>query len=127
MESRADGLAENPADLVSQVRTTGADEWRAALRLTGDVDATVAPQLRAELDRHLDAGRRLIRIDLREVSFVDSVVLGELVRASQWCLREQGSLILTGVPARIARLISRGGLDSVLLINSVTQRSSDPG
>lgn len=125
MKLGTDGLAGNPQSPSSQVCTTAAEQWRASLRLAGQLDAAVAPRLRAELDRHLDAGRRLIRIDLGQVGFIDSTTLGELLRASQWCQREHGALILTSVPAPIARLISLSGLDSVLLIDRATSDSSD--
>jgi anti-sigma B factor antagonist len=101
------------------VRSTASDQWRAALALSGEIDLAMAPDLRTELERHLDAGRRVIRVDMSEVSFIDSSAIGELIRATEWCRREHGSLILTGVPLRVRRLIALGGLDAVLLVDTV--------
>jgi anti-sigma B factor antagonist len=112
-------LTEQRIDRIPHVRTVSSDQWRAALELRGDLDLAIAPQLRSELEQHLDAGRRVLRVDMGEVSFVDSTVLGELILASEWCRREHGTLILTSVPPRVQRLISLAGLESVLLIDTV--------
>jgi anti-anti-sigma factor len=99
------------------VRTVGCDDWRAALQLRGELDLANVDQLRSELTRHLDAGRRVLRIDASAVSFIDSTALGALLWASQRCQAERGSLILTGLPARIQRVLTVSGLDQVLLVD----------
>jgi anti-sigma B factor antagonist len=110
---RADGVLR-----VTHVETTASDEWRAAIALHGELDVANAHDLRAELAEHLDAGRRVIRIDAAGVEFMDSTALGELVIASERCVAEHGSLILTNVPPRVRRLLDVSGLDRVLLIDT---------
>lgn len=100
------------------VRTTAQDEWRAALCLCGELDIANAAQLRDELDAHLDAGRRVIRIDVSDVEFMDSTAVGALVVANARCRDLHGSLILTGVRRSLRRLLQIAGLDQVLLIDS---------
>ena len=100
------------------IETTSSDQWRATIRLHGELDAANAATLRRELDRHLDAGRRVLHIDTAAVSFIDSTALGELITASQCCRREHGALILTRVPARMRRVITLAGLEDLLLIDT---------
>jgi anti-sigma B factor antagonist len=103
---------------VTHVRTTACDEWRAAVALHGELDVANAHDLRAELAAHLDAGRRVIRVDARGVEFMDSTAVGELVIASERCAADHGSLILTNVPPRVRRLLRIAGLDQVLLVDT---------
>jgi anti-sigma B factor antagonist len=103
---------------VPHVVTTSSDDWRAAIALYGELDVANASDLRAELDRHIDAGRRVIRVDAGGVEFMDSTAVGELIVASERCAAEHGSLILTNVPARVRRLLSVAGLDRVLLVDT---------
>jgi anti-sigma B factor antagonist len=103
---------------VTHVRTTACDESRAAVALHGELDVANAHDLRAELAAHLDAGRRVIRVDARGVEFMDSTAVGELVIASERCAADHGSLILTNVPPRVRRLLRIAGLDQVLLVDT---------
>lgn len=105
------------------VETTAQDEWRAAIALRGDLDIANAEYLRAELDEHLAAGRRVIRVDVGAVEFMDSTALGELVLATRRCKAEHGSLILSNVPTRLRRLIELAGLEHVLLIDTAGERA----
>ncbi|HZC71534.1 MAG TPA: STAS domain-containing protein [Jatrophihabitans sp.] len=102
------------------IETTGCDQWRAAIALRGELDLANAPELRGELSRHLDTGRRVIRVDVGGVTFIDSTALSELINASERCHNEQGSLILTNVPMRVRRTIQICGLESVLLLDRAT-------
>lgn len=106
---------------MTRVRTAVADEWRAAVVLRGEFDIGNAGELRAELDRHIDAGRRVIRVDVRGVEFMDSTAIGELVRATERCRAEHGSLILCGVPSRLRRVFALVGLDQVLLVDTADE------
>jgi anti-sigma B factor antagonist len=106
---------------VTPVETTACDEWRAAIRLHGEFDVANAAELRAELELHLDAGRRVIRIDSAGVEFMDSTAIGELIVASERCRTDHGSLILTNVPRRMRRLIAVAGLENVLLVDNAGQ------
>jgi anti-sigma B factor antagonist len=105
---------------MTPVQTTSSDEWRASVALRGEFDVANAHELRVELNRHLDEGRRVIRVDASGVEFMDSTAIGELISASERCRSEHGSLILTGVPSRLLRLLTVTGLDQVLLVDSVS-------
>jgi anti-sigma B factor antagonist len=103
---------------MTSVQTTSSDEWRAVVALRGELDVANAHELHDELARHLDAGRRVIRVDARAVEFMDSTAIGELITASERCRNEHGSLILTGVRRRLLRLLTIAGLDQVLLVDT---------
>src|SRR5256885_16748231 len=83
------------------VQPMAADDCRAAIALRGNLDIANPHDLRVELNGHLDAGRRVIRVDVADLEFVASTALGELVTATQRCPAERGSLILTNVPPRM--------------------------
>jgi anti-anti-sigma factor len=105
---------------ITCVRTTAVDDWRAAVQLCGELDVANADELRRELDSHLDAGRRVIRVDASQVEFIDSTAVGALVLANARCRELHGSLILTGVPRALRRLLRISGLDQVLLVDTAT-------
>ena len=103
---------------VTCVRTIASDEWRAAIQLCGELDIANADLLRQELTSHIEAGRRVIRVDTSRVDFIDSTAVGALVEASERCRREHGSLILTGVRRPLQRLLQVAGLDQILLVDT---------
>ena len=118
--------APNNVGPAGTITTVAQDEWRASLELSGEFDARNAAELRAALDAHLEAGRRVLRIDTRSVTFIDSSAVGAIVNVHARCQHEHGSLILTGVHSRTARLFEITGLDRVLLIDTAGDDSSDP-
>jgi anti-sigma B factor antagonist len=103
---------------VTRVRTIASDDWRAAIALHGELDVANAHELRDELTKHIEAGRRVIRVDLQRVSFIDSTAIGELIHATQLCSAEHGSLILTNVSAGLYRVLKLTGFDKVLLVDT---------
>lgn len=103
---------------VRSVRTASADEWRAALELCGELDCANAHELRAELESHLAAGRRVLRVDTARVEFMDSTAIGVLIEASNRCREGHGSLIVVGAPRSLRRLLKIAGLDQLLLVDT---------
>jgi anti-anti-sigma factor len=103
---------------VTRVRTIAFDEWRAAIALQGELDVATAEELGTELAKHLDAGRRVIRVDAQRVSFMDSAAIGELINATRRCSEEHGSLILTNVPPSLWRVLTVTGFHKLLLIDT---------
>jgi anti-anti-sigma factor len=122
-----DGPVAQPSQFLpnGRITTTVEDDWHASIALVGEFDAANSGALRAAMDSHLDAGRRVLRLDTAGVSFMDSSAVGAIVHAHARCHDEHGSLIITGVQPRIARLFEITGLDHVLLID--TADVDDPG
>ncbi|MEU9830372.1 STAS domain-containing protein [Streptosporangium sp. NPDC048047] len=84
----------------------------AVVRAAGELDMAVAPRLRAEVDRVLDApGRPCLVMDLTQVPFCDSVGLGVLVSALARVRDAQGRLILVVGPGMITHLLTITNLD----------------
>jgi anti-anti-sigma factor len=75
----------------------------AVLALEGELDLAAAPVLRARIEQ-AGAGRALV-IDFRRVTFVDSAVLKELLRARGDLAANGVRLVLVGVPMPVRRLL----------------------
>lgn len=103
----------SPVTIVTELATS----WQARICVSGELDGAAAPLLRAELDRHLSAGRRVLRVDTRGVGFVDTTALGVLLEAHWRCLRLGGTLLIAGVRDPLRRLLAMTGLDGVLLVD----------
>lgn len=91
------------------------DPQRATITLEGEIDVACAESLRAELTRHLDAGRRVVRVDTYAVTFIDTAVLGVLLEAHRRWLGKRGTLVLIGVDGPMMRLLRMTGLDREML------------
>jgi anti-sigma B factor antagonist len=98
------------------VQTVRFDRLRAHVRAGGDIDLSTAAPLWAVLDGHLAAGRRFLRLDLSEVTFLDATGLSGVTRVHHEALSRRGTLVLTGIHTHIAKLLQLTGLDEVLLI-----------
>ena len=72
------------------------------LGLEGELDLAAAPVLRGHVDEA--AGRALV-LDLVRVSFIDSAVLKELLRARAELAARDVRLVLAGVPRPVRRLL----------------------
>ncbi|HKC28685.1 MAG TPA: STAS domain-containing protein [Jatrophihabitans sp.] len=99
-----------------EVTVTAADATNATVRVQGEMDLATAELVTAALDSQLTAGRRFVRLDLSALRFLDGTGLDVLVRAHNRFLAERGSLVLTGVGTRVARLLSITHLDEALLV-----------
>lgn len=86
------------------------------VRLAGAVDVQTAPALRAELTDLINAAGQgtELRVDLGEVSIVDSSGLSTLVRAHRLAVAKNARLLLTGLPGHVARMLNITGLDELL-------------
>lgn len=84
------------------------------LVLDGEFDLAYAGRLRAVLDDEVRDGRKHIRVDTARVRFLDATALEVLLDAHMQLLARGGTLVLTGVPPRMQRLLDITGLDAVL-------------
>jgi anti-sigma B factor antagonist len=85
------------------------------IALRGEVDYTTAQQFREEVSALLrSAAARILVIDLKEVSFLDSTGVGTLVVASRICADCGVTMLLRDVNPFIARLFTVLGVSDVL-------------
>jgi anti-sigma B factor antagonist len=93
----------------------------------GELDLATAPQLRHCLHHAIDGGTRQLVIDLRQVSFIDSVGLGVLVGAHGRLLgrgHEGGSIQLVCAEGLVVHILRLTGLDRLF---PCTQLGRGPG
>lgn len=83
------------------------------VRLTGDVDMAVVPELRTSLDSALDVGCENVVLDLKEVTYADSSALGLLVWLDHKLRPSGGRLVLAGASTDVARILELSGLVTV--------------
>ncbi|MBB4912516.1 STAS domain-containing protein [Actinophytocola algeriensis] len=86
------------------------------VRLAGAVDLQTAPALRAELTELINAAGQgaELRVDLGDVSIVDSSGLSALVGAHRLAAAKNSRLMLTGLPDHLTRMLTITGLDELL-------------
>jgi anti-anti-sigma factor len=95
-----------------QFRMTSAHVADAAyvLALAGEIDLAQAAELDAELASLLNDGASHVIVDLLEVPFLESTILGILLRYSQLLKATDGDLTIVTDDARIMRVIEITGL-----------------
>jgi anti-anti-sigma factor len=89
----------------------------AVVRVSGDVDVSVAGRLASCLDDAV-ASASCVVIDLGGVSFMDSMGLNTLVRARQRADSYGHALELRNLDARLQRLLELTGLDRIFAFPS---------
>lgn len=95
------------------------------LRLDGELDAFVAPDLRERLQQAIEDARDagLLIIDLSRVSFLDSTILGALVGALRRMREQGGEIRLVYPPHPVSRIFELTGLDAVFPVAEPVDRS----
>jgi anti-sigma B factor antagonist len=87
----------------------------------GEIDVASAPELRDCLYQTIDIGSGRLVVDLRQVSFIDSIGLGVLVGAKRR-LRGQGpgdgSIQLVCAEGLVLRVLRRTGLDGTFTLHA---------
>ena len=107
--------------MLFDVRTADRDGWSLAT-VVGDLDLATLPALRTALDQ-LDGQRT--GLDLSDVAYLDTVVLGVVLGARVRARRRGGEFVVV-CPAGAARdLLAESGVDRVLtVLASVTDLES---
>jgi len=79
------------------------------LRVLGELDIATAPDLDRRLRTLLEQHRQ-IRLDLSELSFLDSTGIAVLVTAARAAARDGGEFALSGVSASALRVLELSGV-----------------
>lgn len=96
------------------------------LLLTGELDLALGSDLQNDVIHLLPADEvRSVAIDLSEVTFIDSTVIGILAMAHKRATRAGGHLVLVGATGRVQRVLDLTGLSTVLDVRS-TRAELDP-
>lgn len=88
------------------------------LRVAGDVDFDVAPQLKRAIISCIDAGERRLIIDLSEVGFIDSTAIGVLVGAIKRLRGAGGSLVVVCNNEDVRGIFDAVGLENVIPLHT---------
>jgi len=83
------------------------------VRLSGDIDIAVVPDLRRELEGRLSGGCSNVVLDLSDVDYADSSALGLLVWLDHQLQPLGGKLVLAGASRDVGRILELSGLVSV--------------
>lgn len=95
------------------VFTTSVTDDVAVLRVSGELDIATQADLLSHATPLLTADARAIRLDLAEVSFIDSSGLGALVRLRQQAIAAGRELVLANPPRPVTRILTLTGLDDL--------------
>lgn len=82
--------------------------------IVGRVDAGTVAEVRLALHEAVDHGIGELIIDVRGLEFGDATGLGALLGAHRRALRAGRSVVLTGVPDTVARVLAQTRLSRVL-------------
>ncbi len=84
--------------------------------INGSIDSTNATELGEALSAAIDAGRTQIVLDLKQVEYMSSAGLRELVNALKKVKRGTGDLRLASVSPRVLEVLELSGLDTIFQI-----------
>jgi anti-sigma B factor antagonist len=107
-----------------EVTTLRAESGCTTLLLRGELDLNSGELLTAVLCNQLAMGNHSLHLDLSGVTFLDCGGLRTLVDGHNRFLAVGGSLVLTDVPPRTARLLHLTHLDEALRVERRPTRSA---
>lgn len=87
------------------------------LKVSGEIDAYTAPQLKDELLPLIKESDSKVLVDLSDVNYIDSTGLGVFIGALKTANEKGSSYKLVGLQKRVKRLFSITGLDEVIDID----------
>lgn len=87
---------------------------QATLRLTGEIDAYTAPQLKESFNSLMEQDSREIIVDLEKVTYMDSTGLGVFIGALKSAKEKDKQLKLVNIHERVFRLFQITGLDEIM-------------
>ena len=99
-----------------EVRIAGVGNDGFVVSVSGEVDMHTAPEMERELVEVLQLGGNSVIVDLAEVGFIDSTVLGLLLRYQPRFRSRGGDLVLVSDDRRILRTLEITGLDRLFRI-----------
>ncbi len=92
-----------------------AEDGVTQLHVVGDVDMATADELREVAVRAITAFTGTVRVDLSQVTFMDSTGLNALIAIRNHC-EPHHVLVLEGPPPQVRRILEVSGLDGLFTI-----------
>jgi anti-anti-sigma factor len=85
--------------------------------LKGRIDASTAKDFATTMNDLINAGHYHIILNLKEVTYISSAGLGELIDAQKKCKHlSRGQVVLTEIPERIVEILELAGLKQLFTI-----------
>ena len=100
-----------------QLETGGAAAPGSMVVVDGELDASTAPRLGANLHQLIDAGAPSITLDCTDLAFIDSQGLGVLVGVARRLRDAGGSLHLHNAGSQLRRVLQLTKLDQVFVVD----------
>lgn len=100
---------------------TTENEQEYSIVIEGELDVYTAPELQKVLEPIRQSGSHDIKIDLTDVSYMDSTGLGIFVGTLKDLNQHDKALYVTGVSKRILRLFEITGLRDLMHINEASE------
>jgi anti-sigma B factor antagonist len=91
-----------------------AQQGLAVVALSGELDVEPAPDLRMLFDMLVEDGQVDVLVDLRQLTFCDSVGLSTLIHGYHACHAAHGSFRITGDTGLVNRLLCISGVRELL-------------
>lgn len=98
------------------VRDEPVDDDTHVVAVSGEIDIFTAPEFKTLLADTIDAGRKLVVVDLTETTFIDSSSLGVLISAHRRLDLREGRLVVVCDKREVRNTFKITGLDSVLTV-----------
>lgn len=80
------------------------------MRVSGEIDASTAPELESELAAAVHRGCINVVVDLAHVTYADSSALGVIVQMNRLLQPKGGRLVLAGATRNVTRILEISGL-----------------
>jgi anti-sigma B factor antagonist len=92
--------------------------------VTGEIDAYTAPKLREELLPLAEGENKIITVNLKDVTYLDSTGLGVFVGMFKQLNKNEGELKLVELSDRLKRLFTITGLSHIM---NISENAEDGG
>jgi anti-sigma B factor antagonist len=92
------------------------DDKEIFVSVSGEIDAYTAPKLREELLPLAEGENKVITVNLKDVTYMDSTGLGVFVGLFKQLNRNEGELRLVELSERLKRLFELTGLSKIMNI-----------
>jgi anti-sigma B factor antagonist len=84
----------------------------------GRIDSATVKDLHETLAPITEGGRYRIVLDMKDVTYISSAGLGELIDVQNTCKRHRGELVLADVPPRVTEVLELAGLNPLFKVFS---------
>lgn len=99
---------------IVRIQTEEVGDCRAICRVSGELDAYTAPDLRDALDELVAGHRSWIIADLTELTYLDSTGLGILVGTAKRCRQAGGDLAVACARRNLLKIFQISGTQEIL-------------